>query len=104
MGVTGRAAADARLALARAEVADGPETVGSAALSARRTITVEARPVTITGVRIAEIEYPPIGLPRFRRGYAPTSGTPHLDHVSSAFEAQVELILRLAAYEVRALR
>lgn len=96
-----RAAADARLALARAEVADGPEMVRSAALATRRTITVETRRATISGVRIAEIEYPPIGLPRLERGYPPTSGSPHLDRAASEFEAQVELVLRLAAYEVR---
>jgi V/A-type H+-transporting ATPase subunit D len=96
-----RAAADARYALALAEIADGPETVRSAALASRRTLTVEARPVTVTGVRIAEIDYPPIGLPRFERGYPPTSGSPHLDRVASRFESQLELVLRLAAYEVR---
>lgn len=96
-----QAAADARLALVRAEVADGPETIRSAALAGRRTISVGARPITVTGVRIAEIEYPRIGLPRFDRGYPPTSGSPHLDRAATAFEVQVELMLRLAAFEVR---
>jgi H(+)-transporting ATP synthase subunit D len=89
------------MALARAEVAEGPEAVRSSALATRRRIEVSARPVTVTGVRIAQIEYPAIGLPRFERGYPPTSGSPHLDRVADRFEAQVELILRLADYEVR---
>jgi V/A-type H+-transporting ATPase subunit D len=96
-----RVASEARMALVRAEVADGPEAVRSSALATRRRIEVAARPVTVTGVRIAHIEYPAIGLPRFERGSPPTSGSPHLDRVSDRFEAQVELILRLADFEVR---
>jgi V/A-type H+-transporting ATPase subunit D len=100
-GELDRAAADARLALARAEVAEGPEAVRSAALASRLRVSVEARPATVTGVPIAEIQYAPIGIPRFARGYPPTAGSPHLDHVAARFEAQVELLLRMVDYEVR---
>lgn len=95
------AAAAARHALALAEAFDGPEAVRSAALTTHRRIDLTARPVTITGVRIAEIDFEPVGLPRFARGYTAAGSSPHIDRVAERYEAQVELVLRVAAYEVR---
>ena len=57
--------------------------------------------MTVSGVRIAEIEFPPVGLPRFGRGYSATGSSAHIDLTAQRFEAELELILRIAAYEVR---
>jgi len=95
------AAAEARHALAVAEVVDGPEAVRSAGLATRAHLPLTARPVTVTGVRIAEIEFPPVGLPRFHRGYSASGSSPNIDRVAEMYEAQLEMVLRIAAYEVR---
>lgn len=94
-------AAEARHALALAEIIDGPETVRSAALATRHEIPLATRQVTVTGVRIAEIDFAPIGLPRFGRGYSAMGSDPHIDLVAERFEAELDMMLRLAAYEVR---
>jgi V/A-type H+-transporting ATPase subunit D len=94
-------AAAGRRQLALAEVADGPEAVRSAALAARRRLELTARPATVTGVRIAEIAFEPVGRPRFGRGYTAAGSSPHTDRTAGAFEAVLEQTLRLAAHEVR---
>ncbi len=100
-GELDRAVGAGRRALIAAEVADGPEIVGSAALAARRDLVVSARPVTVMGVRIAEIDYAPLGRPRMGRGYTAAGSTAHVDEVAAAFEGVAEQVLRLAAHEVR---
>lgn len=100
-GALDETAAAARRELAFAEVADGPEAVRSAALAARRRLALTARPATITGVRIAEIAFEPVGRPRFGRGYTPAGSTAHTDRAAGSFEAVLEQTLRLAAHEVR---
>lgn len=92
--------ASARRALALAEVAQGPEFVRSAAYSAGREIQLSARPVVVAGVHIAEIEFEPVGRGRFSRGYG-THGNPNVDVAAAEYEAAVEQLLRVAAYEVR---
>jgi V/A-type H+/Na+-transporting ATPase subunit D len=94
-------AAGARHALAMAEVADGPEAVRSAALAARREIGLTTRPISVAGVRIAEIDYEPVGRGRFDRGYTASGSSAHIDAAAAEFEAAVDQLLRLAAYEVR---
>lgn len=94
-------AAEARSALARAEAADGTEAVRAAALAARRDIRLNAREVNVAGVRIAEIDYEPVGRGRFTRGYGPWGGSAHLDATAEEFEAVIEQLLRVATYELR---
>jgi V/A-type H+-transporting ATPase subunit D len=100
-GELDKISASGRHALALAEVAEGPEAVRSAALAARRKIVLAARPVVVAGVQIAEIEYEPIGRGRFTRGYTAEGSSAHIDAVAAEFEAAIEQLLRLAAYEVR---
>jgi len=100
-GELDKISASGRHALALAEVAEGPEAVRSAALAARRKIVLVARPVVVAGVEIAEIEYEPIGRGRFTRGYTAEGSSAHIDAVAAEFEAAIEQLLRLAAYEVR---
>lgn len=100
-GLLGQISASGRHALALAETAEGPEAVRSAALAARREIGLAARPVVVAGVQIAEIEFDPVGRGRFARGYTAAGSSAHIDAVAAEFEAIIEQLLRLAAYEVR---
>lgn len=100
-GLLGQISASGRHALALAETAEGPEAVRSAALAARREIGLAARPVVVAGVQIAEIEFDPVGRGRFARGYTAAGSSAHIDAVAEEFEAIIEQLLRLAAYEVR---
>lgn len=93
--------ASARNALALAEAADGPEAVHSAALAAKRDIHLSAKPITVAGVQIAEIDFDPVGRGRFSRGYPATASSAHTDAAAAEYEAVVEQLLRVAAYEVR---
>lgn len=93
--------AGARHALALAEVAQGPEYVRSAAASARREIHLSARPNVVAGVHIAEIDFDPLGRGRFARGLPAVGGAAHIDEAAAEYEAVVEQLLRVAAYEMR---
>src|SRR5690606_6614878 len=94
-------AAQARHSLAMAEVADGPEAVRSAGLAARRDLGLTTRPTVVAGVRIAEIDFEPVGRGRLDRGYTAAGSSAHIDDAAAEFEATVDQLLRLAAYEVR---
>ena len=50
---------------------------------------------------MAEIDFEPVGRGRFDRGYTPGGSSAHIDAVAAEFEAIVDQLLRLAAYEVR---
>lgn len=93
--------AGARHALALAEVAETPELVRSAAEAAQREIRLTARPNVVAGVHIAEIDFEPVGRGRFARGLPAGSGTAHMDQAAAEYEAVLEQLLRMAAYEVR---
>ena len=100
-GALERAAAGARLALATAESFDGPDAVRSASAVRSPGITVEARPVYIMGVRIADIEYPPVRRSAVDRGYGLTGSSARIDRAAELFETEIELALELAARELR---
>ena len=95
------AGAAARRALDRARARDGPEAVASAAFAAIGHVEVEAQVGTIMGVRVPRIEHRPIGRPITARGYSLASTTPRIDDVAERFEAGVDLVLQVAAGEVR---
>lgn len=94
-------AGSARRALARAETSQGPEAVRAAALVAQRDIRLGVRLVNVAGVRIAEIDYEPLGRGRFTRGYGPSEGSARVDSAAAEYEAVVEQLLRVAEYELR---
>jgi len=96
-----QAARNARRALTRAEVEDGPEAVRSAALSTRAEIPVDVRAVTVMGVRVAEIEDVTIRHPLTRRGYGLPGTSARIDAAASAFEDELEQLLALATVELR---
>jgi V/A-type H+-transporting ATPase subunit D len=95
------AAAEGRRALAVAESAEGPEAVWSAGLANPGEIALRVRASTVMGVRIADIRYEPVGRSRLDRGYSLAGSSPYLDRVAEQFEAELALLLDLAAVEVR---
>lgn len=100
-GALEAAAAEGRRALAIAESGDGPEAVWSAALASPGEISLRARATTVMGVRIADIRFEPIGRPRTGRGYSMAGSSPYVDRVAEQFEAELTLLLDLAAVELR---
>lgn len=100
-GALESAAAEGRRALAIAEAADGPDAVWSAGVARPGEITLQARATRVMGVRIADIRHDPIGRPRTERGYSLAGSSPHLDRLAEQFEAEVALLLDLAAVELR---
>jgi len=100
-GALERAAASARQALAVAEAFDGPDVVRSAAGGSTVGIPLEARPIYIMGVRIADIEYPPIGRSVVDRGYSLSGTSARIDQAAAHFESELELALELAGRELR---
>jgi V/A-type H+-transporting ATPase subunit D len=100
-GALEHAAAAARRSLAVAEAFDGPDAVRSAALADTAGIPLQARPVHIMGVRIADIEYGPVRRSRLERGYALSATSARIDEAADAFEAELELALELAGKELR---
>lgn len=100
-GALERAASAARRALAVAEAFDGPEVVRSAAAGGAGGIPLDARPVYIMGVRIADIEYGPLRRSAVDRGYSLAGTSARVDDAASHFEAELELALELAGRELR---
>ena len=100
-GALDRAATEGRSALARAEAAHGAEEVLSLGLATRREIPLQARTATVMGVRIANIEYEPVGRPRIGRGYTLAGSSAYIDRAAEEFESVVSLLLELAAEELR---
>jgi len=94
-------AATARRSLVEAEALDGPEAVRAAALATRRSLTLQAQTVSIMGVRLPDIVIPPVNRALLARGYGLTGATPRIDAAAEAFEALLDLGLRLAAQEVK---
>jgi V/A-type H+/Na+-transporting ATPase subunit D len=95
------AAGESRVALALARGLDGPAAVGSAALASRGEVVLEARPASVMGVRFAAIERAALGRPRNARGYSLTGSSAAIDAVAERFESEVELLIEIAAQELR---
>jgi V/A-type H+-transporting ATPase subunit D len=91
-----RAAARAQQALTRAEAEAGPEAVRSAALAARAQLALDIQTTNVMGVRLPQIEEKSVARPMFGRGYAIVGTSLTIDEAAAAFEAEVEVILRLA--------
>lgn len=100
-GALESAAAEGRRALAVTESTDGPAAVWSAGQARPGEILLQTRATTIMGVRIADIRYEPVGRPRTERGYSLAGSSPHLDRLAEQFEAELALLLDLAAVELR---
>ncbi len=96
-----RCVGEAAQALALAEAIDGPETVRSAALAARGEVSLEITGANIMGVTVPLIEQKRVTRGLFDRGYSLSGVSIRIDAVAAAFEAQLDLIIELAASELR---
>lgn len=99
-----QAAVDARRALAETEACDGPEQVRSAALAASGEIAVEATTTRVMGVAVPEVTYRPVQRAPTGRGYSLSGTSPGIDWVAERFERELDLVLGVAASELRARR
>jgi V/A-type H+-transporting ATPase subunit D len=92
---------ESRAALALAEALDGPEAVQSAAFAARGQVSLAVNVINIMGVLTPVIEQKKIVRGPLDRGYNLTSVSSRIEAVAEAFENQLELIIELAASEMR---
>jgi len=88
-------------ALALAEALDGPEAVRSAAFAARAQVTLEVTGVNVMGVPVPLIETKSVARSPLDRGYGLSSVSGRIDAAAQAFETQLDLIIELAASEMR---
>ena len=95
------AAAEARQALARAEVMAGTEALQSAALASRADISIRVTTANVMGVKVPHIEQKGVSRPALGRGYSIVGTSTSIDEAAAAFETQVDVILKLAESELR---
>lgn len=95
------AAAEARQALARAEAMAGTEALHSAALASRADISIQVMTANVMGVKVPHIEQKGVARSALGRGYSIVGTSTSIDEAATAFETQVELILKLAECELR---
>jgi V/A-type H+-transporting ATPase subunit D len=95
------AATAARWALGVAEALDGPEAVRSAAVAGAGDVFIEAGTTAVMGVRVPEIRRRPIARARTARGYALATTSARVDAVAERFEAELDIVLDIAASEFR---
>lgn len=94
------AAAGANLALVRAKAIAGSEAVQSAALASRAEYALEVRMANVMGIRVPRIKKKRVERPAFARGYSIVGTSITIDEAASAFEAEVNAIIRLAESEL----
>lgn len=95
------AAAEARQALARAEAMAGTEALQSAALASRADISIQVTTANVMGIKVPHIEQKEVSRPASGRGYSIAGTSTSIDEAASAFETQVDVILKLAESELR---
>jgi V/A-type H+-transporting ATPase subunit D len=94
-------AGEARRALAWAEAFDGREVVQSAAFAARREVSIEVSGVNVMGVPVPLIERKKLARSSAQRGYSLASTSYRIDLAAARFEDELELVIELAASEMR---
>ncbi len=99
-----RTAANANMALVRAMAIAGTESVKSAALSSRAQFPLEVRTTSVMGVRVPYIKKKRAARAAFARGFSIVGTSITIDEAASAFEAEVDAIIRLAESELRLTR
>jgi V/A-type H+-transporting ATPase subunit D len=97
-------AAEARLALARAEATAGSEVVKSAAIASRQELSLQVSTTNVMGVRVPHIEEKQVTRPALGRGFSIVGTSVTVDEAASAFEYEVDAILQLAESELRLTR
>jgi V/A-type H+-transporting ATPase subunit D len=96
-----RSVGESVLALALAEALDGPEVVRSAAFAAQGRVTLEVTGINIMGVPVPLIEKKSVARGPLDRGYSLPGVSRRIDAVAEAFEVQLDLVIELAASEMR---
>ncbi len=96
-----QAAMDARRALARAEALDGPEAVQSAAFAAQGELTLGVEGAFVMGVPVPVIEKKSASRALIDRGYSLSSTSARIDETADKFEEEVDLLIEVAASELR---
>lgn len=94
-------AGEARRALARAEAFDGREVVQSAAFASRRDVSIEVSGMNVMGVPVPFIERKKLARASSQRGYSLASTSYRIDVAAARFEDELELVIELAASEMR---
>lgn len=96
-----RVAAEARRTLAMAEAIEGSETVRSASFAARGEVSLAVEGANIMGVPVPVIEQKTVSRSLLDRGYSLIGSSARIDRVAERFEAELDLVLELAASEMR---
>jgi V/A-type H+-transporting ATPase subunit D len=96
-----RSVGESAVALALAEALDGPEAVRSAAFAAGGQVALDVTGVNIMGVPVPLIEKKSVARSPLDRGYSMSGVSSRIDAVAEAFEAQLDLVIELAASEMR---
>lgn len=94
-------ASRSRDALLAAVAADGTAAVVTAAGVSRRELEVTTTARTVGGVVLVEVTADEVPRPRTDRGPSLAGTSAAVDHAASAFEAQLDLVLTVAADELR---
>ena len=94
-------AMDARRSLARAEALDGPEVVHSAAFAAQGELTLSVEGAFVMGVPVPVIEKKSASRALIDRGYGLSGTSIRIDEAAERFEEEVDLLIELAASELR---
>jgi V/A-type H+-transporting ATPase subunit D len=96
-----QAAIEARHALARAEAVAGTEAVRSAAIASRAEFPVQVETTSVMGVKVPHVEGRRVGRSMWGRGYSLQGTSITIDEAASAFEAELDVVIRLAERELR---
>jgi V/A-type H+-transporting ATPase subunit D len=96
-----QAADNARFALARAEGVAGSEAIRSAALVTRQELPLQVESVNVMGVKVPRIEQRRVSRSMLERGYSITGTSLTLDETATAFEAEIDAIIKMAESELR---
>ena len=89
----------ADLALLIAQATDDPVTVKSAGFATRRSITVDISGKNIMGVPVPVIEKKRVSKAMLERGYGVISTSARIDETAERYEAEIDLLIKLAETE-----
>lgn len=96
-----RVATEASQALVMAEAIDGVGMIRSASFVATRPIDIQVSSESVMGVEVPRIEGQDLSRSVLERGYSLSGTSSRIDLVAERFEEEVELIIELAATEMR---
>ena len=96
-----RVAADAYYSLAIAQAVDGTINLTSAALATRGEITVDISGTYIMGVPVPVVAKKNVRRAAADRGYGITGVSSRIDEVAENFEAELNIIIKMAGIETK---